>query len=493
LFELFLSPPGLKGGHVHFLINADGSFLDERTSLSKGPGGVVARQRNPDWNAEGVTLRTNRGGGRWELEMRVPLAAMGASSWKGTWRANLCRDFKGEGAIRELSSIQKPGAKDFHDHRFYPSLVLTEEAATEPEVEINPIDFQAKPRTLDDRMATICTFGLELASGRILRDVRIDAECYDANGKLHRRTKLFESDRIVYRSTPGGTFEIGFEQVVEAGGVRIALESSEARSERWLRIGGWRGKGELAPAFSDEGALISPCRFPSQVAVEGLAQPVKLVGARSGTIEFRFRPLRDSLPQFLRRLEPYNSRRALFHFGVLRREHPYNYNTSSVVVLHDATNGYLHFTITARGYKGWNIATPFAGEKKWVHVACVWDLDAAPEDKLRLYLDGKRVAEKVRPLKPERIKPETGVDVTPYAIQVGSLNTGRLPAKSAIRDLRLSRTARYDGDFQPPQETRADEETAVIFPFRKSLEGQTVTPEGKRVPLKAEIGVAEYR
>ena len=66
----------------------------------------------------------------------------------------------------------------------------------------------------------------------------------------------------------------------------------------------------------------------------------------------------------------------------------------------------------------------------------------------------------------------------------------------AYRWLELSGDGRVDSGVVYLEEQRLlrlDPHVEVWIELVQIAEGQIVTPEGKRVPLKAEIGVAEYR
>jgi hypothetical protein len=506
--ELFLMPPRMTGGYVQFQMNAAAAVADKRVTVEKTHNGVEVKRRDPAWNAAGMIVQTTRLGNRWELEAAIPLSALGAPDWRGSWRVNLCRDFKG--ATRELSSIQPPSAKDFHDTKSFPRLVFDPTPSSPPGIEIAVKRLEHPTQTLDDRVATVVDFGLDVRSSRVLHDVRVSAEAYDEAGRLHRRKLLAELDHLPYYWSPGERFTIGFEHTVDRGGVRVILESSDGRAARWIRIGGWQGTSELNPVFWPPGkvqgaedfrtgqGLAAPCYFAGEITGAESRQPHRILGRRQGTIEFWFKP------DWMRK-HPLDARAArmprhtLFHCGVLRKEHPENFNCSSVTVYWESGSEALHFMISNRQYVAWQTAARMEHapwmQPGWHHLACVWDHDAKPADWLRLYVDGARVSARTTVNKPERLGDDKAVelDKTAFAVQLASLNTGRLPANAVLDALRISRTARYAEDFIPSHKAPGvDRDTTALFRFDGNLQGQGVTEQGGRYTINAVAGVLEH-
>ena len=506
--ELFLMPPHMKGGYVQFQISAVGSVADKRVTVEKKENGVVVGKRDPAWNATGMIVKAARRANLWELEAAIPLSTLGAPNWRGSWRVNVCRDFKG--ATRELSSIQPPSAKDFHDAKSFPRLVFDAMPSPPPDIEIGVRGLRRPTRTLDDRVATVVDFGLDVRTSRVLHDVRVTAEAYDQSGRLHQRKLVGESDHVPYYWRPDERFAIGFEREVERGGVRVILESSDGSADRWVRINGWGGTPELNPVFSPpskDGApedfrvgrgLTDPCYFAGEITDPGSKRPSRILGRRQGTIELWFQPdwpRRHPLDFRATRMP----RHALFHCGVLRKEHPENFNCSSVTAYLESGSETLHFMITNRQYVAWQAGArsedaPWM-QPGWHHLACVWDHDAEPDDWLRLYVDGVRVSATTTVNKPERLGDDKAVelDKTAFAIQLGSLNTGRFPADAVLDELRISRTARYTADFVPSHKPLdVDRDTTAMFRFDGSLRGQGVAEQGARYAIDAVAGVLEH-
>ena len=493
-FELFVAPPDQKGAYYHIMINASGSVAQKRISFKPNPAGGRLRVVDRGWRAGNMAVRTSPGKGLWQVEIALPIADVGARVWNSRWRVNLCRNFRGGKGITELSSILPPSAKDFHDLSKYPSLCLGPGRAPAPQASLDVSGFTTAVRTLPDRIATVCQFRIEAFSDRILHNVRIVGECFDASGRLHRRKVIASPERVLFRWSPKEIFSIAFEQAVPSGGVRLTLESDEARVERWVRVGGWPGAKGMGRTLGAKGGFLQgEAYFASEVKAAGQAQPVKVMGKLRGTVEFRFKPNWQDRAPSLDRLRPWYPVRTLFHFGLIRKNHPFLSNCSSVVIAQSARRDVLGFVISTSNYAGWQVSTPFKATDSWRHVACVWDLTAPPKDKLRLYLDGKRVADRTHVRKPERLKGKSAsVNNGPFVIQLGSLNSGRSAATALIDDLRISRTARYTTDFDPKAKPASpDADTTALFRFDGALEGQGVAPDGKRYRLSAAPGHTE--
>jgi hypothetical protein len=364
-------------------------------------------------------------------------------------------------------------------------------------------------KVTDDRVATVVDFALDVRASRVLRDVRVRAEAYDESGRLHRRQLVKELDHLPFHWNPDEEFTIGFERQVEKGGVRVILESSDGQAERWIRIGGWQGTPELGSIFSPPAedaavddfratqGLAGPCYFAGETFESASKESHRILGQRQGTIEFWFKP--HWLPKHpLDRRATRMPRHTLFHCGILRKEHPENFNCSSVTVYFESGSDALHFTITNRQYVAWHggaraESAPWM-QPGWHHLACVWDHDTAPNDWLQFYVDGTRVNAKTTVNKPERLGEDKAVelDKTTYAVQLGSLNTGRFPAGAVLDDLRISRTARYPQDFTPSHKPAdLDSQTTALFHFDGNLHGEGVTEAGERYPIEAIAGTLE--
>jgi hypothetical protein len=79
-------------------------------------------------------------------------------------------------------------------------------------------------------------------------------------------------------------------------------------------------------------------------------------------------------------------------------------------------------------------------------------------------------------------------------IQIGCMNSGWLPADSAIDQLRISRTARYTDDFTPFRGAlELDRDTAALFHFDGGLDGEGMTVRGETYAIEVEPGVVGCR
>ena len=510
LVELFLAPPQLKGGYLHFRINAAGGLTDNRVTFTKNPDGAQERHQDREWNAD-LTLQTTRRDGVWELELELPLAALGAPDWKGRWSVNVCRDFKGAAGSQELSAIMRPGAKDFHDTRRYLRLALHEQPARPPAVQIALKDVKPRVQTLDDRVATVVDFGLEARASRILHNVRVVAECYDSTGKLHSRQVLKELAHLVFEWKAPETYSVGFEREIAQGGVKVRLVSDEVQTHRWIRLGGWLGAEKIGPIFAagsmeqrDDDfratpGLIGLCVLPGMVTPPDSDQGHRIMGRRQGTFEFWFKP-QWAPPHGLDGRAGWQPTYTLAHCGILRRDHPWLANHSSFVLSYDLRSGYLHYRIRNAGYAGWGTYERTRqregwDESAWHHLACVWEAEAEPADWLRLYLDGRRSEVDASMSKPERLGDDKSVDLgkVAFALQLLGFNTGRHAPPMVLDELRVSRTARYHADFSPEDAPlKLDKDTTALFHFDRTMDGHGMTSDGRAYRLQAAPGPLEF-
>ena len=79
------------------------------------------------------------------------------------------------------------------------------------------------------------------------------------------------------------------------------------------------------------------------------------------------------------------------------------------------------------------------------------------------------------------------LDTKPYPIQIGSMTSGRWPARATIRDVRISRVPRYTG-AAAEGDLGFDERTSVWLPLRGALTGKARLPDGRPVDLRAVPG-----
>lgn len=505
--EVFLAPPALQGGYVHLALNALGTLRDQLCSAQPDAAGVVKISRDPAWNAAGIEVAAARAEGRWDLEVRVPLSDLGDAMPEGRWGVNLAREYHSPAGTGELSSIMPSDAADFHDRARFRRAEFTAPgfAAPGPEVELSAAGFATRTETLDDRIATVCRFGVHLAASRVLHEVTISAEAYGPDGRLHRRVTLAQPQIVLYEWAPTDAFEIAFDEVIEAGAVRLTLHSDEAEAERWVRFSGWAGAGDagalLSPEGASGGALAGDCALASRVFAAGAEEPVDLLAPRAGTVEFWFRPqwAGRSLP-LSDAFDMWRSRPCLLHFGPLRADNPYLANHSSLTISLVSPNR-LYATVADPSYANWQVTADLeaiggVAPEVWHHLALVWDGDAQRADWLRLYLDGRRISGEVTVGKEERFGDDPSLRVPtakPYTIQLGCMTSGRSPARALIDELRISRGARYSADFAPERApAQLDADASLVLHFDADLRGTARAVDGREVPVEAVAGVPEY-
>jgi hypothetical protein len=178
---------------------------------------------------------------------------------------------------------------------------------------------------------------------------------------------------------------------------------------------------------------------------------------------------------------------------VRRDDYPHTVNNNSVVIRQHGKRN-LVFGIYTTDWNHWSTSVNLEGiggfdAGQWHHLAVVWDDQAPLEDSLRIYINGTRRSGTVSTNAPDR-PVEVPVGVQP--IQVGSLAHGRYPARTAIDDLRISRSVRYTGDFTPPATASSDADTSLLVEFDSDLSGQGNDPQGSSYTFAGAAGVADY-
>ena len=495
----------MNGGYAHVMVNALGSVRDQLATAAKDATGVVTFERDPAWNAEGLQVAAAQHEGRWDVELAIPLSALGVETVGGGWTANLAREYHSAQETHELSSILPTGAGNFHDRASFRRVNFTDAQFTAPgpDVALDVAGFEAKTETLNDRIATICRMGLEVHASRALHDVTIVAEAFGPDGEVQRSASLAEVPRILYDWEPEEAFELQFTDQVDAGAVRLLLRSHETQVERWVRFGG--PEAPDAGALFDEGlsgrALAGDCVLPSRVMPEGEPDPIPLVESRAGTVELWIKPeWTGSDAPMAESFELQRTRHCFFHMGPLRPEHPYLANHSSLALEHFAPD-LLRCTVTSPIYAGWfaNVdLNAFGGLEagRWHHLAICWDGYAPREDWLRVYVDGVRRSTGIVVSKEERFGDDPSLRVTtenPYPIQLGCMTSGRFPARALIDEMRISRTARYAADFEPARgPAEADAEASLVLHFDGDLSGEGTAPDGAGYVVEGVPGVPEY-
>jgi hypothetical protein len=499
--EILLMPGGAGGSYAHFMINAAGCWRDTRLDKVTGGEGLTRYDRHPEWNPESLQLQTKTQAGRWDVEMSIALADLGGDA-TGVWWANFGREYMSAAGTRELSSILPVGCDSFHDMAKFRGVVFSPEGFVAPAADV-VMEFSHPnivTRTLADRIATVCNFGVEVECSRVLHDATLSVELYGEDGKLHRRTELMQQQALLYTWSSRGVYEAGFEKPMERGGIRLVLETDEGVFEQWMRLGAWEGTDEVGATVRD-GTLVGSCALGSKVFPAGAEAAVDLLNERAGTIEFRFLPeWAGQTFGFYKQFDASPVGHTLLHFGPVRSEHVHTVNFSSLEVsLHSTSQ--LQVAVYLPQYAGWSMQAnldDLAGwdQRRWHHIAVVWDADAPMADGLRIYMDGKRIGGEVRVNKPDRIENPESVRVhtrDPYSIQLGSIVNGRSPGGVQIDDLRISRVPRYTDDFAPPQGAPAmDADTSALMLFGDDLTGAGRAADGTGYALEAVAGAVEY-
>ncbi len=497
--EVFLQTPALQDDYLHVFVSADGRLRQQYNTVTV-EGGVTRKQADNNWTCPGLEQAVARDGARWSAVLKIPGAALKAKPGAGVWTINLARVCP-LGSETEISAIQMPGAADLHQVSAFRRVDWTAEPYPPLTVAFEAVGFRVRTETLPQTVASVASFRLELEADRVLHGVALEAEAYDAAGKLHARRRVAAPDSIVYRWTDPAPIVLEFNEVCDRGGVRVRLTSEEGGAERWFRFGGWDGTNTtaalFAPGIAGTTGLAGVCYFPDRVKVGG--REVPLLTGPAGTLEFWIKPAWPG-----RWLPPPSKGEVrvgghvVVHYGPVRDDRPAIVNNSPLAVLHDAVSGVLTASLLGERHAG-HVASASVRDLadwqpgRWRHVAVVWDAAAERGARVRLYLDGARRAGCVLQAA-DRLPPAvTNVleTVNPFPVQVGSLNTGWRPAEAVIDALRLSRAARYAADFTPEaKEPDLDPLTTARFAFNGTLAGDGMTPDRAVYAVAAVAGVS---
>lgn len=238
--------------------------------------------------------------------------------------------------------------------------------------------------------------------------------------------------------------------------------------------------------------------FPPTVELPDGTQ-LSIFNNACGTIEFRVRSdWRGAWYQPVNRFEPLPLRHTFVDFSA--SQHIW-YHRGPVIIEHVDRRGHIIFS-SSKVYKNTGVsASADIGQRDvwsrqtWHHLACVWDEGAKDDDRMRIYLDGRRVSGGAGVHNREQWtaeEPLMDADA-PFVTQIGCRNTGRWPMRALLRDLRISRTARYTEDFNLPVMLDLDTDTTAFWSFDGTLSGVGMMPGGEKYQLQATAGVVTQR
>ncbi len=493
--ELFLAMPG--GDYAHWFIQPDGR-LRQQLNQVEITGGVRSVAPDNDWKCPGLACAVKRGPRSWQAELRIPAAGLGTAFDARGWLINAARIYPLGGGEHELSSLQKNPAEDFHDLGKFPALTWTREAAPALAAHMEVSEFKLATMTLPDSVASVASFLVHLDSDRALHGVKLEAEAYDHLGRLQTRKVLAEVDRIMYRWQSPGPCVVEYRQVYEQGGIRLRLTAAEGQAERWIKFGGWEGappaSAMFAPKDAGRSGLADACRFSDRLR-DDAGVDHRIFNEPAGTVEFWFKPVRDWSPVLSKGAIAVGEY-VFLHYGPIRKDNPRITNNSPLVIRYARAGGRLDVSLLNAEHAGWQTHARLADwpADAWRHVAVLWDAAAEESNRVRVYVDGKKLSGAPARAHPERMAAGANsvVDTRhPFAVQVGALNSGWQAMEGVMRDLRISRIARYQSDFTPPAGAfELDADTSIMFAFDGNLEGKGMAPGGAEYRLAASPGCA---
>lgn len=503
--EIFLRPPvpgAGEGMYVQFIVGADGSVRQQRVCACDTHPGRWIRHDDWRWECEGLEAAVEAGSERWTAELKIPLREVFDGDGPETgWTVNLSR-YAALARSFEWSSTQAPGSRGNHDVDGFRQLIFTSRRHS-ADVQLEPHNLNVDAVVFPEGVAAVATFALGVNAGRVLNDVVIRAETYGPDGEKEGVEELVSLSRIYYGwESSAPHFGVRFGQLHKKGGIRILLESAEGEFARWIRFGGWEGvpgtAGSIyAPGRGGRTGLAGECYFPDRVEVGGGLH--ELLNSAEGTAEFWFKPFRDRQPRIDRGDVSSAGRHALLHYGPVRGEHPGAINNSPLSIVQNREYGRIYAGMFNRRFAGWRAATEVFSWPggQWRHAAVVWQSSAAEEDRLRAYIDGKRMSG-APGYQRKDLLPDVMVEMLettiPYGIQVGSLNSTWFPMEGVMDALRISRVARYDEDFTPADGGfDLDNETSLMVEFDGNLKGRGMTSGGVVYDVTGTAGCWAFR
>ncbi len=484
--EIFLQPSKATADYVHFIFEANGQVRQQQNKEISGVRGLKKAVKDNNWKCKGLQFKSTTGVRQWIGEMRIPFASFTSRPRKKGWQVNYCRICP-VGGKTEFSTIMMPGAKTFHDSNRFATLNWRWNAFAPPEVSMNFTNTKVATYTFPDRRATQMEFNVNIDSPVPLTNVTLTAKAYGADGKCQKTAKIADIDYLFPKWKTKELAVIVFSEIILKGGVLLQLNSDQVTSERWYRINGWQGTpqaGEIFPKINGETtALDGTFNFDSFVTLPNKAD-VKLLNASAGTFEFQFYNV-PALP----RNKLINLPRCFAHYGPHRTKYPTIYNNSPLCVIYHPSNQSIEFSLKNSNFAGWST---FARGLKdgWNHVACVWNQKAGKKDMLRIYLNGKRASGKIRLQNGKRLKNQPMLDnLRNFNIQIGCFNNGFMPTDRPMRNLRISRTARYQEDFKPSSKLFVlDNQTTALFPLSNNFTGTGMTENNQKYTIGYKIG-----
>ncbi|MEW6355263.1 MAG: LamG-like jellyroll fold domain-containing protein [Planctomycetota bacterium] len=465
--EVLLDPNQTKTTFHHWIVDAAGNLFDA-ARLAKDGGPPTY---SPAFNGT-ARLAVQVLPDRWTAEIAIPFSDLGVTPKTGTiWGANVCRNICTglEQSKEEPVAAGYMDGKGFHAVEAYPTLSFVESAPPCP-----PADVVWKisgPKmvyeTTGTGAGTRLALDLVIEPDITIHNAAMSAEMWVGDKRLGGLDILKEPRiELIWRNRK--PIVVHLDEMPPGVEMIFTLKADEGQwISRYVFGQPPRRKG-AAPTFApgvDGQALASPAFLGASHLRNG--QPIQHIRSNSGTIEFWVRPNWNGERSL-------GGRRHMAHVfadvGPIRYDHPYLTNTRSIA-LYDTGHGSLHFTMTNERYDSRSVSASIADWKagEWHHVAAQWQIGDKGDCDMAIYVDGKKVLDKVQVGKyPEFRKAD---EMLP--IQIGAMNTGVCPADAAMDELRISIEPRYQADFSPMKRPEPDDKTAVIFHFDGNLEGQS--------------------
>ncbi len=486
--EIFLENPAQKNGYAHLKICRSGKISQKFMNM-KILKGIPIKNRDLNWKCKGLLCKVKQeNDNKYIVELKIPFSSIG-DSIKGI-KANYCRISKCGSIIEPSSTMPYQEKLSFHNYKLFREIKwLKNNQEFSPDININLEDLSIKTELMTTGAASIARFKLHVESNTVLHNVKATVTGYNSKGEKTGSREL-TTLKIINYSNKSKILVYEFPLVIKKGALKISIKSDEGSAERLFRLNDWQGKADDSASCYSAGkfgkALAYPCYFHTEKA-DGKKRDI--FEGSQGTVEFWLK-LNYKYDYFSREIK-----KILFCWGTTAHTRaPFQLWLKS-----GETGGLCCYFSSMVSYMRFSAPYVISKENQWRHLAITWHSDRKDRKKItEFFIDAKKVARTAYYESGKKRK--IFIDLVnifrkslPYPVQIGCSSNGSFPAKAEFDELRISRTARYSKDFQPPEkEYVPDEYTSALFHFNGNLTGQGISSKDKSpYQIKALTGFPE--
>ncbi len=426
-------------------------------------------KRMPGWDS-GAVIAVKRKNDKWRFEISIPYKKLGTKPGK-KWKCMLAYNRIVSILPKKIDSYASSfvDGKGFHKPEFYSRMIFSDKAPiAKPDINIKCNELNIKNMLHASGTGSLITFKPELETRRPLINVSVEAVVLNKKHKQVGKIKLKNIDYLPLLWKNQSSFQYQLEEIHKAVILKInvtyqTLEGKKGTYSKKVIIGKAQdilSKNEIFVPGSTKNAkaLAAPAYF--DIATKDSRS---LFDIQKGYISFKF----SSLINFKSKV-----RRCLFHLGPLRRNNPENYNISSICAI--INNGFLSFMITNEKYKMRRVCAklPKLSKGQWLNLSFLWNLNVNGKTQMEILVDGKILSGAIsRWGKVDGSQAMEMKDEGNTTMQVGSLNSGSLPAEGLFENFLIS----------------PENKTKLFFSFNDTLTGKYNSGDIKG-ELKAHVG-----